>query len=322
MLITQGISPSAPITQTTTASVAKSILSILANKHKLESEDVLLASIEKTLSGAVSNASESNLKAVTETIVSIFAVAAGFFRRYTGAKIQPLVSLIRDIPRNPIIGFSLARRLEVIMAPQRFLTKDDFAVVRPLWTQKLYFELVKPLLEGATDRELEPLVRSSCGVAVLVAVRHTSLSIYEEDLDKILRVAIATSQNLGTGLDTLAALTVIKSVLGEAPEKAEDHIRSLITICNNSFASATAAQARPEWLPASVQSARISPAVSAQAGKLSLEILSGLPRLFESRHLLSFVGDVDRQLSIACGNRSRDVRTAARTARTAWSEVN
>lgn len=322
MLITQGISPSTPVIQATTASVTKSILSILANKHKLEGEEALLASIEKTLSGAISTASENNLKAVADVVVTTFAVAAGFFRRYTGAKIQPLVSLIRDIPRHPVIGFSLARRLEVIMAPQPFLTKDYFAVVRPLWTQKLYFDLVKPLLQGATDRELEPLVRASCGVAVLVAVKHTNHSIYEEDIGQILRVAIATSQNLGTGPDTLAALTVIKSVLADAPEKAEDHIRSLITICNNSFGTGSSVPVRPEWLPASAQSARISPAISAQAGKLSLEILSGLPRLFESRHLLSFVGEVDRQLSIACGNRSRDVRMAARTARTAWSEVN
>lgn len=193
--------------------------------------------------------------------------------------------------------------------------------MRPLWLQKLYFDLVKPLLVGATDREATPLSRASCGIAVLVTVKHIPFSIYEEDIGQILRVAISTSQTLGTGPDTLAALTVIKSILAESPEKVEDHIRSLITICTSSFSSTTT-HTPPEWLPAGAQSAQVSPAVLAQSGKLSLEILAGLPRLFESRHLLSYVGDVDRQLSIACGHRVREVRMSARTARTAWSEVN
>lgn len=316
-LIQAGVSPSSSFANATTSSISKSVLSILANKHRLEGEDDLLTSIESTLTTALTQTTAD----ASERIVSSLAVAAGFLRRYTGAKTKPLVAAIREVPKNAELGFSLARRLEIIVAPQRFLSKDNYATVRPLWLQKLYFDLVKPLLVGATDREATPLSRASCGIAVLVTVKHIPYSIYEEDIDQILRVAISTSQTLGTGPDTLAALTVIKSILAESSEKVQDHIRSLITICTSSF-STTATHTSPEWLPAAAQAARASPAVVAQSGKLALEILAGLPRLFESRHLLSYVGDVDRQLSIACGHGVREVRMSARTARTAWSEVN
>ncbi|CEJ90159.1 hypothetical protein VHEMI05960 [[Torrubiella] hemipterigena] len=316
-LIQAGVSPSSSFANATTSSISKSVLSILANKHKLDGEDDLLTSIESIVTTGLTQTTTH----ASERIVSSLAVAAGFLRRYTGAKTKPLVAAIREVPKNAELGFSLARRLEIIVAPQRFLSKDNYATVRPLWLQKLYFDLVKPLLVGATDREATPLSRASCGIAVLVTMKHIPFSIYEEDIDQILRVAISTSQTLGTGPDTLAALTVIKSILAESPDKVQDHIRSLITICTSSF-STTATHTSPEWLPATAQSARASPAVVAQSGKLALEILAGLPRLFESRHLLSYVGDVDRQLSIACGHRVREVRMSARTARTAWSEVN
>lgn len=131
-------------------------------------------------------------------------------------------------------------------------------------------------------------------------------TIYEDDVEKILRVAISTAQNLGPGPDTLAALNVLRVILTEASEKAEGHIRSLIGICTTNISG---------------QSTSAGADVVAQCGKLALDILGGLPKLFESRHLLSYAAQVDRQLSVACGHRVRDVRSSARKARGAWAEV-
>lgn len=294
--------------------MSRSILSILANKYKLETLESVLSEVEKQLTTALSALPETkNPQDSFNQISSVLSIAAGFFRRYSGKNTQGLMASIRQIPATSNHGLALARRLEVIIAPQQFLTKEAFATVKLLWVQKIYFDLVKPLLEAATGADKEAhdsATKINYGVAALALIQHTNFSIYEDDTDKILRVAIATAQGLGPGPDTLAALTVLKTILAESSEKAEGHIRSLINICTASLSGSSSREAMQP-----------SAETVAQCGKLSLEILAGLPKLFEARHLLSYAPQVDRQLSIACGHRVRDVRSAARTARMAWAEV-
>lgn len=304
--------------------ISRSALSILSNRYKLEGEESLIVSIEQQLSSALSNETVVG-QGLIDQIVSILAVSAGFLRRHNGKHIQGLVALIRDLPSNKSLGFTIARRFEIVVAPQDFLKKENYAVIRPLWVQKVYVEIVKHLLENANDISLDPLAKSSHGVASLFMIKHMSFSIYEEDVDLILRVAITTAQTLGVSQESLAALTVIKSVLAEAPEKAQGHIRSLINICTSTSGTATASikqTSRPDWLPTEALPQSANAEVAAHLGKISLDILAGLPRLYESRHLLSYTGQVDRQLSIACGHKVREIRISARIARTAWSEVN
>lgn len=244
-----------------------------------------------------------------ETATRVFAASAGLLRRYSGKETQQLLDLIRSAPKTPSIGSALARRMEIIVAPQRFLTKEAFAIVKPLCMQKIYFQLVQPMLEGANSSALDAAIKTNYGVSVLMLVKHMSFSVYEDDADKVLRVAISVAQTSGLGLDTLAALEVIKTILTEASEKAQDHVRSIINICTTCVSSRTG-----------VAEGADADSV-ARCGKLALQILGGLPRLVESRFLLAHVPQVERQLATACGHRVRDVRASARAARVAWSEV-
>lgn len=307
----------------------RSILAVLANKHNIETIDPIMADLEKNSSVAVKQAKESSidetLAHTLEPSLSIFALMGGLLRRYSGAKVHPLLQLLQTAPNDSRSGYHLARGLEIIVAPQGCLTKDNFAVVRLLWLQKIYVALVQPLLSAALGSDAsvtDPLIKTNFSVAALLIVKHMSFPIYEADADKILRIAIGILQNLGTGPDGLAALQVIKDILVEASDKAQDHIRSLVKICTGVFTNnETSSRARPEWLPADYGTVTSGPEVQAGCGKLALEIVGGLPRMFEPRHLLAFEPQVQRDLSTACGHRVRELRNTARLARAAWADV-
>ncbi|KAG5983425.1 hypothetical protein E4U55_008195 [Claviceps digitariae] len=311
------------------APVARSLLAILANKHSIETIDSVMADLGGNLQAALKQAKESTTEPTSahtlEPALSMFALLGGLLRRYNGAKVLPLLQLLQSAPDSSCSGYHLARGLEIIVAPQRFLTKESFAIVRLLWLQKLYVALIQPLLDAALGNDAtitDPLIKTHFSIAVLFMVKHMSYSIYEADADKIVRIAIVILQNLGSGPDGLAALQVIKDILVEASDKAQDHIRSLIKMCTAIFTNKVSlSKARPEWLPADYGAGLGSPQVQAGCGKLALEIVGGLPRMFEPRHLLAFEPQVQRDLSTACGHSVRELRSTARLARGAWADV-
>ncbi|KAG6239749.1 hypothetical protein E4U25_000373 [Claviceps purpurea] len=311
--------------------VTRSILAILANKHSIETIDAVMAMLENHLSAALKHAQDSTTDQTSEAhavepALSIFVLMGGLLRRYSGAKVLPLLQLLRTAPSNSSSGYRLARGLEAMVAPQRCLTKESFATVRPLWLQKLFVVLIQPLLDAALGNDAtitDPLIKTNFSIAILCMVKHMSYSIYEAEADKILRISIAVLQNLGAGPDGLAALQVIKDILVEASDKARDHIRSLVKMCTAIFTNkaSSLSGARPEWLPATYGAGLGSLEVQASCGRLALEIVGGLPRMFESRHLLAFEPQVQRDLSTACGHRVRELRRTARLARGAWADV-
>ncbi|KAL6871905.1 Dos2-interacting transcription regulator of RNA-Pol-II domain-containing protein [Trichoderma novae-zelandiae] len=313
-----------------TRPVTRSILTILANKYKIEGISYLVTRLEGRLDTALQNAqnsSDSNeASRYLEQASSIYAIVSGLIRRPGGTQARGLIQRLRDAPRNETTGHLLARRLEMLVAPQKSLTKESFAIVKPLWTQKIYFELVKPMLATATTQDAQAgsqLVKTNYRVAVLAMVKHMPFSIWEDDSAEILRAAISLSQNLGPGPDTLPALEILKRVLAEAPDKAQEYVKSLIGISLPCFSEKAAAQlTRPEWLPTDyVPAKKTHPDVGAECGRLALEVVGALPRLFEARYVVPFVPQVRRELSLACGHAVRDLRRLARMARAAWTEI-
>ncbi|KAM5345339.1 hypothetical protein ACJ41O_011201 [Fusarium nematophilum] len=286
--------------------VALSILTVLANKHKIETVPSLIDALEQR---ATTSAEDGNSR--LEMITSVYALAAGMMRRYSGKEAKGLLQLIKGAPRDAEIGSELARRLEMIVAPQQPLTKDNYAIVKPLWVQKVYFELVSPMLQAATGQDAEvqdQQIKGNYSTGVLLMVKYMNFPIYEVDADKILRISIAVAQNSGVGPETKAALDVLKNTLVEAPEKGKDHLRSIIKICSGVFSHKTAPEAG-------------DPETEGACGKLALEIVGGLPRIYESQHLLPHAPQVQRQLMLVCGHRVREVRKTARLARLAWADL-
>jgi DNA repair/transcription protein MET18/MMS19 len=218
----------------------------------------------------------------------------------------------------------------MIAVPHDALTKDKYAVVKPLWMQKVYFELVKPLLLAATGADPgveDQLIKTNFSVGVLALIKHMSFSIYEDDADKVLLVCISVAQNIGGGSDLEAAVRVMKHIIAEASDKAQDHLRSIIFICIEAFSSrrtstsSSSAKEPPAWLPSDYAAAGSDAEVQGACGKLGLDIVGGLPKIFESRYLVPFAPQVQRELTAACGHKMRDVRRSARLARAAWVDL-
>ncbi|PNY29196.1 DNA repair/transcription protein mms19 [Tolypocladium capitatum] len=309
--------------------VTRAIMAALANKYKLEGLADLMTTLEQHLQSSLKQAStgstpEDQRSGLEQTLTS-FTLAGGLLRRCTGKQTQGLLRLLREAPIDPTAGYRLAQGLEIIVAPQTHLNKGGGAVEKPLWMQKVYIDLAKPMIgsaAGASPEVQNPLIKANYSIGVLQMVKHMRFSIYEDDSNKIVRIAISVAQNMGAGPDAKAAVEVLKNILVEAPEQAQDHIRSLITVCIGLFSiRASSTQARPEWLPGGHAGSTYDPEIEAGCGKLALEIVGGLPRMFESRYLLAYAPQVQRELCIACGHRVRDVRRTARLARAAWSDV-
>ncbi|KAI8662535.1 MMS19 nucleotide excision repair protein [Fusarium sp. Ph1] len=295
--------PSRPITL--------SILTILANKYKIETLPSLVAALEQLTSSLLLASSSEDDASRLEKITSVYALAAGMVRRYSGKEAKPLLQLIKDSPKDAKLGSELARRLEVIVVPQQPLTKENYAIVKPLWVQKVYFELVSPMLQAATGQDAgvqDQQIKSNYSTGVLLIVKHMNFSIYEADADKILRISIAVAQNSDIGPETKAALDVLKNTLIEAPEKGKGHLRSIIKICTRVFSHKSS-------------TASVDAETEGACGKLALEIVGGLPRMYESQHLLPHAPQVQRELTMVCGHRVREVRKTARLARVAWADL-
>jgi DNA repair/transcription protein MET18/MMS19 len=237
-----------------------------------------------------------------ERLNSIYAILCGVLRRYSSKKAEALLEFVREGPALPNqLGSQLAHRTEMLVAPQTFLTKANYAVVKPLWMQKFYFGIVTPMLSRALDSNEDADVRKRYGVAVILMLRHMTFSIYETDADKVLKIAILTSQKPASPIEFLAALDVLQNILLESPEKGQDHLHSIINICISSFTSKTDSQPG--------------------TGKLALEIVGGMPKMFETRRLLQFVPQLERELTLACGHGVRELRKLARLARQAWAPL-
>jgi DNA repair/transcription protein MET18/MMS19 len=266
-----------------------------------------MALLEQNANAALKSAeANSDATAGLENLNFIYAIVCGIVRRYSSKKAEGLLKFVRDGPAHPTFGAQLAQRMGMLVAPHPYLTKTNYAVVKPLWMQRVYFELVGPMLKLATDQNAEATVRTNFSVAVVLMLRHMTFSIYEADADQVVRITISTAQSFGSGKEALAALDVLQNILLEAPEKGQDHLRSIINICVPAFTSQQTAGADTQ---------------QAAIGKLALEIVGGLPKMYEARRLVQFVPRLERELTLACGHGVRDLRRLARLARQAWAPL-
>lgn len=321
-LLIASVSEAPQTTSTSNKFVNNMILTMLANKHKIERIEEIMKPLNTRAEALLANPTENPEDASRP----IFAIAAGLLHRFTLKKDQGegFLRFLRECPGSAIHGRYFATQLETVVAPQRILSKSNFATVSLLWMQKVFVQLAKPMIPKALGREAEVTdrtLRTNFGIAVLVMAKHMPFTIYEDDAEDILRIAVCYAQTVGTSANVIPALDVLCNILVEAPEKGEPHLNSIIAICSNVVSNRQ--QARPDWLPEEYTAVSTADEASGRAKreKLALEIMGGLPRMFESRHLVPLAPKVERELTLACGNGVRDLRKTARLARNAWKEM-
>lgn len=302
--------------------VTRAIIAVLANKYKLETVDAVMTVIEQqaqtTFTLSAVRPSQEDQRQRLDQALTIFTLAGGLARRSTGQRTRALLELLQRAPQDVTAGYRLTRGLELVVAPQTFLTDSVGSVQRPLWMQKVYVDLVKPMMAAAsrTSSVDEPSRRSTqinYGIAVLSMVKHMRFTVYEEDTAAIIRISISTAQHLGVGPDTRAALEVITCVLGEAPDAVQDHLGSLVSICIGLFSDEPPTNSQTD--EEDDDESRVG------CAKLALEMIGRLPQTLEPRHLFAHAPAVRRHLASACGHRVRELRRLARVARATWADL-
>ncbi|SPN97774.1 uncharacterized protein DNG_01287 [Cephalotrichum gorgonifer] len=312
-------------------------LLILANKFKVEAipkalsltEYQVKAIVEGTgLTGPDGEAQPVSPDVRTSLAKDIYAVVAGVLRRYTGSSLRQVFSSLLRGPANPEYGHILAREFDIIFRPHPCLKKELNAAVKPLWSQKAYLNLVKPMLplawpkrqDASADDATTELSRANYSVAALSCVKHLDYGIYADDAPDFIRLALCALQNLPVGPDAEAALHVLETVAKESPEILEPFLKSVIDACT----SLVSGEGAPDlsWMPAGFVPARDGGArVAARCRNLAVVLLGYFPARFDHERLRGVGPRVGRLLAIASGDGVRAVRKAALAARLAWADV-
>ncbi|CAI4213713.1 unnamed protein product [Parascedosporium putredinis] len=331
------------------------LLLILANKHKVEGIPKVLALLEHQLAaiasgGPLLGSSDSTSTATparVKLVKDAYAVVAGILRRYTGTSLKSVFPHLLEGPANEELGQFVAREFDALFRPHPSLAKEFHAVVKPLWSQKAYYQLVKPLLPRAWPRKnpgaaaavgsgspssssSSELICANYSIAVLSAVRHLDFSVYQDDAAPLIRLILCALRSLPDGsADVETALRALETVVRESsPTTLEPFLKSLLDACTAVVAGSGPRAADLPWMPEGYSSSSFSSSTSSEAlataarcRNLAVRLLGYLPGRFDNRRLLASAPRMERLLSVACGDRVREVRKTALAARLAWAKI-
>ncbi|KAF6810727.1 DNA repair transcription protein [Colletotrichum sojae] len=328
--------------------VVSAILTILANKHPVEKLAEIVTIVEQQMTfvagdGVLSKEDEDASgflehearripggtpdQARADLARPVYAITAGVLRRYTGNSLKKVLEAIQQGPANKKIGHTLARNLEIVFAPYESLKKEFFGVVKPLWLQRAYFELVKPMLAKAwpagSNSPEDMLMAANYSIAVLAAVKHIPFEIYEDDTEDLVRLILCAIRYLPSGGDVHAGLRVLEEMTRKSPNRVKPFLKSVIEACVSIFTrDPLQTQESSSWMPTGYIPFDHSNITQAQCRCLVVRLLGLVPPHFEHRYLLDLASFVRRMLSQASGDRVREVRKAALVARASWADVN
>ncbi|KAF9876473.1 DNA repair transcription protein [Colletotrichum karsti] len=327
--------------------IVSAILTIIANKYPVDKLSEIVSMVERQMEFVVGNGSlseeeedetgfleheknrlpgENPAQARANLARPVYAITAGVLRRYTGNAFKKVLLAIQRGPANKETGHTLARNLEIVFAPYDSLRKEYFGQVKPLWLQRAYFELVKPMLAKAwpagSNSPEDMLVAANYSIAVLAAVKHIPFAIYEDDTEDLVRLILCAVRYLPSGGDVQAGLRVLEEIAHNSPDRIKPFLKSIIEACISIFTRGDSQTENSSWMPAGYMPFDHSNVAQAQCRCLVIRVLGLLPPQFEHRHLLDSASQVRRMLSQASGDRVREVRKAALVARQAWAEVN
>lgn len=242
----------------------------------------------------------------------IYALVAGALRRYTGSPLAQMFDSLLRGPANEDHGAVLARDFDILFRPHACLTKDLNASIKPLWSQKAYINLVKPMLPRAwPKRQGSDVACANYSIAVLSCVRHLDYGVYADDAPDLIRLVLCVLRTLPAGPDVEAALKVLETIARESPDVLEPFLKSVIDACAALISDAQ-------------QDAPVGGGVKVRAKcrDLAVMMLGYLPGKFEHGKLRSAAPRVERLLAVACGDGVRRVRRSALNAKLAWADVN
>jgi DNA repair/transcription protein MET18/MMS19 len=295
---------------------------ILAHESLPKAEEAHSLAVEDAFDAAVKAPSSSESK----LIGAIFATVAGIIRQCKGRELAKLTTKIREGLQHQIVGHIFARSIEIIFGPYPSLTKEYHAQIKPLWRQKAYFEIIKPMLleawpKTASDPQ-QTLAVANHSIAVLSAVKHLAYQIYEDDTEDLVRLILCSLQYLPVGQDAEAGLKILKEITNEAPHRIKPFLKSVVDTCMAILSGISVSkEAETRWLPTGYSRPGHLQELDASCRSLAIELLGQLPKKYEAGEILGSAPRVRRILAQTSGDRVREVRKMALMARATWIDV-
>ncbi|KAM0287761.1 hypothetical protein ACHAQH_000293 [Verticillium albo-atrum] len=309
--------------------VVLALLTSLANKciaaDMTDVLDILNSQIELAVTASSESSAESQQVDRALLARPVYAVTAGILRKYKGGYLSKVIAAITQGPADQKIGHVLARRVGLLFRDQDCLRKEyNPKLFSPLWRQRAYVEIVKPMLAkawgtGANSQD-NTLVTANYSIAVLSAAQWLDFTVYEEDADDLIRLIICVARNIGAGPDLEAGLTVLLRICSSAPDKVRPFAKSVIRECG-AVLEGKGESRNEEWMPAGFHQLDSTGRSSKQSRRLALRLLGALPAYCGRRDLLSASALVRRSLARASGDSVREIRRAALEARAAWDPI-
>jgi hypothetical protein len=234
------------------------------------------------------------------------------------------------------MGPYVARILSQLFSSSKkgLLNPANHTIQRPLYLQWTYQQLVQPVLGLAY-----PLCREDTSVAysiyVIHAVKSLTLTHYADDTPTIIRIVLAAMQNAANSYDVEAACSIALQVLAGDPDLFRSHVASLVKAAKSVYSRSLpvpsvydrtlAGQDGQEW-PVEKEGYARGGRFRYAGGRekirrMALRTLEVLPAQLDETDLRAYADEVRVQLSVALGDRVRDVRRAAEAAQSAWSRI-
>ncbi|ROT35592.1 hypothetical protein SODALDRAFT_317166 [Sodiomyces alkalinus F11] len=262
----------------------------------------------------------------------VLYITAGALRRYKGNYLKAILAAIIRGPADLEAGHMFASDIEILFKESPVLQTDSHPrVVNPLWRQRAYMEIVKPMLDLALpkkDGSTSMTIAANYSIAVLHALRNLSLEIYEDDMEQIIRMIICVVRMLPLSLETLYGLQLVKTICQKGSDQVTPFLGSIIDICTSVLVPTEHERKRNrgainlEALHAMTKDggSKNSPLIP-RIQVLALEILRDLTKHYEARHLRNEAPAVVRRLGRILGDSYRETRANAHSAISAWHNL-
>ncbi|KAK0655573.1 Dos2-interacting transcription regulator of RNA-Pol-II-domain-containing protein [Cercophora newfieldiana] len=299
--------------------IRASVALILANKHKMgpSTSDPESQTMKKVLGTwgdqlKASAASDIDLGAFESLNTIAMHIFAGAVARQD-RNVLDLVPVLKEAIASEHVGDIVSRSMGILVTESELLLTENHAVVRRFYKQWAYSQIAKQFYPLALPSENGPAAATRYRAAILSIVSNCAFSVYEADVEPLLRLLITTLGDRGnvSPQQLVAALEVLVEILANEPDSLKSHLKAVI---------GGAIGVSEESLSQSQASSKKDPNQTS-ARKLALQALAAIPKKFEERYLLPHALRLQRVLAMACGDPVREVRLVARLARGNWAKV-
>ncbi|KAI5816584.1 RNAPII transcription regulator C-terminal-domain-containing protein, partial [Pyronema omphalodes] len=270
------------------------IISITINKTLSPSD---LPAIQNLFSSLLSSINESPTGEKAENHLRIlFYITVPLLLRADKAGFSLLTTSLIPLLTTPL-GASCARGFQLLLSPSPDLSKENHAILRLLYKQRVFSQVVPLLIDGF--KQSDSTSKPNFLIALSNIIRYVPSSIITPELPKLLPLLLQSMDLEDTGVKAATIETLLVTI-SESADVVKEHLGSVVS----RLLKATEAPANPVRV-------RI----------MALRCIKAFPTALRRELLLPYKRQVVKMLTGALEDPRRNVRKEAVEARGVWSRL-